>query len=104
MEEEDEKGQPLEDGEEYSMLLVLDRLESLREDLDEAGFSTLREVEAALALTVPTNPASPDAFLDERRALLTEIREEMLDLGLDNYQQLNDQIRLMHQQLDEAND
>ncbi|MEI7556475.1 hypothetical protein [Candidatus Chlorohelix sp.] len=88
-----------EASEEYTLLLALDRLESLREDLDEVGFSTLREVEAVLSLSGRgQNGESSD--LKNRLSLLEEIRDEMQDLGVDTYQEINDQINLLHSQLD----
>ena len=88
-----------EASEEYALLLALDRLESLREDLDEVGFSTLQEVEAVLSLSGRgQNGVSSD--LKNRLSLLEEIRDEMLDLGVATYQEINDQITLLHTQLD----
>jgi hypothetical protein len=74
-------------------------LESLREDLDEVGFSTLQEVEAVLSLS-GRGQNGETSDLAKRLSLLEEIRDEMQDLGLDTYQEINDQINLLHSQLD----
>ncbi len=92
--------------EDYSLMLVLERLETLREELDEVGFSTLQEIEATLSITNPgsSNGTSNSTDLTEKRAQLEEIRDEMLDLDVDTYQEINDQIRAIHTQLDEKED
>lgn len=83
--------------EEYQMMLTLEQLESLEEELEEVGFGTLGEIEAVLALTPPSGTDSSD----ERRNLLLEIRDQMLELNVDNLREIHDHIRKLHQQLDE---
>jgi|GEM_PF-1756115 len=104
----DEEIENVDEGsaEEYSLLLVLERLETLREELDEVGFSTLKEIEATLSITTTgsSNGTSKSPDLSEKRAQLEEIRDEMLDLEVDTYQEINDQIRAIHTQLDETED
>lgn len=82
-----------DDVETYDLMLRLDRLESLREDLEETGLNTLAAVESALALTTPT--ANP-----EKRTLLEEMRQEFLDLGLSNLAEVEAQIDELNEQLD----
>jgi DNA-binding transcriptional MerR regulator len=104
----DEEIENIDEGssEDYSLMLVLERLETLREELDEVGFSTLQEIEATLSITNPgsSNGTSKSPDLSEKRAQLEEIRDEMLDLEVDTYQEINDQIRAIHAQLDEKED
>ena len=88
---------------EYNVLLLVERLESLREELEEVGFDSLKEIEAALALTGSDADGSKNGdVLNQRLAQLDEIRGEMLDLEVDSYQDVNDQIRILHEQLDEG--
>lgn len=84
----------------YDLMLRLEQLESLREDLEEAGYNSLAQVEAALALTVP----GTDATTDEKRALLTAIRDDLLELGLVGLDEVEDEIEELNGQLDEADD
>ncbi len=94
-----------EPGDEYEVMLVLERLESLREELEECGFGTIGEIETALAMTTSgSNGSSASANLASKRSQLEEIREEMLDLDVDSLKEINDQIRLLHQQLDLQDD
>jgi len=86
---------------EYALMLEIERLESLREEMDEAGFSTFEQVEAALTLTQGEAAADGANDLVSSRALLQEIREELLELGLTTYAEVNDQISTLHRQLDE---
>ena len=83
-------------GEEYDLMLRLDRLESLREDLVENNLRSLNEVEAALALLAP----SPDPANQERRDLLADLRTEMLDLDLPSLETLEDEIDRLNDRLD----
>jgi hypothetical protein len=78
-----------ESGSTYEMMLELERLESLREDLDELGFATIDQLEAALA-----NPSADRAFLEE-------IRVEMLDLEISDTVALAAAIDDLNAQLDE---
>lgn len=80
-------------GEEYEMMMELERLESLREDLQESSFLTLAEVEAALALTKPG--------ADERRTLLEEIRTEFMHLGVTDLTGVETRIDELNAELDE---
>jgi hypothetical protein len=84
---------------EYALMLKIERLESLREELAEAGFGTFEEVQAAL--TVTNSQTGTNALLDEKRSLLEEIRAEMLDLDLTSYAAIDEQIHTLHQELDE---
>lgn len=85
---------------EYELMLTIERLESVREEMDEVGFSTLNEVEAALKLTDGSSQGNGTSQLAEKRALLLEIRDELLDLGLATYAEVDDQIATLHRQLD----
>lgn len=82
---------------EYELMLEIERLESLREDMDETGFSSLNEIEVALQLT---KGGSETAELAARRELLEEVQDELIDLGLNTYAEINDQIKLLHTELD----
>jgi hypothetical protein len=82
-------GQNSEGDNTYEMMLELERLESLREDLEELGFDTVDQVEAALA-----NPSADRAFLEE-------IRDEMLDLEISDTAALNAAIDDLNAQLDD---
>ncbi len=86
---------------EYTVMLNIERLESLREEMDEAGFSTFDQVEAALSLTQGEAAADGANDLVSSRALLQEILDELLELGLTSYAEVNDQIGTLHRQLDE---
>ncbi len=99
MQEENSKNKQ---SDEYSLMMLLERLETLREDLDEAGFSSLQEIEAALAITASGSNGSSaiDPELEARRNHLMEIRDELLDLDIDSYSEINDQIRTINTQLD----
>src|SRR5918911_522386 len=88
------------DSETYDLMLQLERLESLREDIEEAGFNSLPEVEAALALAVP----GADATAGEKRALLTSIRSELLELGLSDLEEVETQIEELNNRLDELDE
>jgi hypothetical protein len=83
-------GKP-EENEEYSQLLLLERLESLREELEEVGLGTLPEVENKLL----TNNLPADL-----RAMLQEIREEMLELEVGSLEEIESEIDEMHTDLD----
>ncbi len=84
----------------YDLMLSLERLESLREDLEEANFKTLAEIEAALALTVPgTNPAT-----QEKHAMLTQLRTDLLELGLTDLAGVEAEIEKLNDQLDTLDD
>jgi hypothetical protein len=74
----DEEENIPQDHETYDLMLRLEQLESLREDLQESGFNSLAKIEAALALTVPGN----NAEAEEKRAELTAMRADLLELGL----------------------
>jgi hypothetical protein len=89
-----------EGDETYDLMLRLEQLESLREDMDEAGFDSLAQVESALALTVP----GTDAATDDKRALLTSIRDDLLELGLVGLDEVETEIEELNSQLDEADD
>lgn len=84
----------------YDLMLRLEQLESLREDMGEAGYNSLAQVESALALTVP----GTDAVTDEKRALLTSIRDDLLELGLVGLDEVGTEIEELNSQLDEADD
>jgi hypothetical protein len=85
-----------EGDETYDLMLILERLESLREDLEETDLNTLADVEAALALIVPTN----NPALQQKHVLLTEVRSEFLALGLTNRDNLQARIDQLNAQLD----
>lgn len=89
-----------EGNETYNLMLRLERLESLREDLEEAGLSTLGEVEAALALIIPSN----NPALQEKHTQLSEIRAELLELELTGLDSLEAEIDRLNEQLDEEDD
>jgi hypothetical protein len=76
---------------EYDTLVELEDLESLKEELEEVGLSTIKEVEIAL-----TNINDP-----ERRDMLSQIRDAMLELEVEDVAEINDLIVSIHQQLDE---
>lgn len=82
---------------EYELMLEIERLESLREDMDETGFSSLTEIQAALQLT---KGGSQTPELLAKRELLEEVQDELLDLGLNTYVEVNDEIDLLHSELD----
>jgi hypothetical protein len=79
------------ENEEYNLMLELENLESLKEELQEVGYSTIKEVEIALLNITDL----------ERRAILSEIRDEMLELEVEDIVQIEDLIDSIHQQLDE---
>ena len=84
----------------YGLMLRLEQLESLREDMQEAGFDSLSQVEAALALTVPgTDPAT-----DEKRELLIAIRGDLLELGLVGLDEVEAEIVELNDHLDAADE
>jgi hypothetical protein len=86
-----------EGNETYDLMLRLERLESLREDLEEARLNTLSEVEAALALIAPNN----NPALQEKHTQLSEIRTELLELELTGLDSLEAEIDRLNEQLDE---
>jgi hypothetical protein len=80
----------------YDLMMRLEQLESLREDMQEAGFDSLAQVESALALTVPgTDPAT-----DEKRELLVSIRGDLLEIGLVGLDQVEAEIEQLNDLLD----
>jgi hypothetical protein len=83
--------------EEYALMLTLEQLESLEEELEEVGFSTLGEIEAALALTAPTGTP----ILDQRRELLQDIRHQMHELHVSNFEEIREHITKLNEQLDQ---
>jgi hypothetical protein len=85
-----------EGNETYDLMITLERLESLREDLEEAGLRTLKDIEAALSLIAPNNNPS----LQSKRRLLTDIRSEFLDLNLTSSESIQVQIDQINEQLD----
>lgn len=88
------------EGETYDLMLRLEQLESLREDMEEAGFDSLAQVESALALTVPGS--DPDT--DEKRQLLSSIRADLIELGLVRLDEVEGEIDELNGQLDEDDD
>jgi hypothetical protein len=76
---------------EYDLMLELEDLESLKEDLQEAGYTTIKEVEIALL-----NISDP-----ERRELLSEIKDTMLELEVEDLVQIQDLIDALNQELDQ---
>jgi len=82
------------ESEEYELMLTLEQLESLEEELEEVHFTSLTEVEAALALTTPTSH-------DERRQVLLEIRDQMLELDVTNLAAIREQIAELNEELDD---
>ncbi|MEI6045247.1 MAG: hypothetical protein WCS37_12925 [Chloroflexota bacterium] len=84
------------ESDEYAMMLTLEQLETLLEELEEVGFGTLGEIEAALALTAPTGTPS----LDQRRETLQEMRDQMRELHVANAQEIQEQINKLNEQLD----
>lgn len=89
----DDKDISANEGEEYELMLTLEQLESLEEELEEVGFSNLSEVEAAL-------DQSTSADHDERRQLLQEIHDLMLELDVTNLAAIREQIQEINHQLD----
>jgi hypothetical protein len=96
----DEEDNIPQDHETYDLMLRLEQLESLREDLQESGFSTLAKIEAALALTVPGN--NPEA--EEKRAGLTAMRADLLELGLADLAGVEAEIDRINNLLDAADE
>lgn len=92
-EKTDDQNIAAESGQEYDLMLTLEDLESLEEELEEVGFSTLGEVETAIGIT------SPDEK-NERRAVLLEIRDRMLDLDVTNLREIRAFITQLNEQLD----
>ena len=84
------------ESDEYAMMLTLEQLETLLEELEEVGFGTLGEIEAALALTAQTGTPS----LDQRRETLQEMRDQMRELHVANAQEIQEQINKLNEQLD----
>ena len=84
----------------YDLMLRLEQLESLREDMQEAGFDSLAQVESALALTVPGS--DPDT--GEKRELLTAIRSDLIELGLVGLDEVEAEIAELNSQLDDPDD
>ena len=84
----------------YDKMMHLERLESLREELEENNFETLSGVEAALALIVP----DANAETDQERAMLNEIRTEMLDLEVSDLAGVDAKIDELNEQLDELDE
>ena len=95
----DEENSPRGD-ETYDLMLRLEQLESLREDMEEAGFDSLSQVESALALTVP----GTDEATDEKRALLLSIRDDLIELDLVGLDEVEAEIEGLNSRLDEADD
>ncbi len=89
----EEISQPVANQDEYNLMLQLEELESLEEELEEVGFGTLSEVQAALA-GYKGNPH------DDQYQVLEEVRDMMTDLNLDSLREIRDQIRQLHEQLD----
>ncbi len=84
----------------YRLMLDLERLESLREDLEELGLSSLAEIEAALALITPQK----EAELQAKRELLAELRAEFRDLGLSDLKSVEATIATLNEKLDKLDD
>jgi hypothetical protein len=80
----------------YDLMMRLEQLESLREDMQEAGFDSLAQVESALALTVP----GADPATDEKRELLVSIRGDLLEIGLVGLDQVEAEIEQLNNRLD----
>ena len=99
-------------GDEYSLMLALERLESLREDLDELGYGSLQEVEGALTMTangaqpggngVYNNSAVVVGNVD--REHLRTIRNDMIDLGVANLDEITGAINDLNTRLDALDD
>lgn len=80
-----------ENNETYDLMLQLERLESLREDMEDAGVNTVAEVEAQLGKkSTDTEP------------LLAGIREELTEFGLSSLEEVEAEIDGLNEQLDEA--
>jgi hypothetical protein len=93
------QGKDLEphNSEEYALMLTLEQLESLEEELQEVGFGTLSEIETALALTSHTSTPK----LEQRRELLQDIRNQMHELQVTNFEEIKEHITKLNEQLDE---
>jgi hypothetical protein len=80
------------EGEEYELMLRLEQLESLQEELDEVGCSSLNEVEKALV--------KPNISGDQRE-LLQDIRDQLLELQVNDLGEIRQEIDRLNQELDE---
>lgn len=96
----DEEENIPQDHETYALMLRLEQLESLREDLEESGFDSLAKLEGVLALTVPGN--NPQA--EEKRAGLTAMRADLLELGLSDLAGVEAEIERINNLLDAADE
>lgn len=78
------------DDKSYDLMLQLERLESLREEMQEQGFVTRGQVEAALI----TNPAAAI------RETLEEILDDLRDFDLPDVAALEREIDRLNEELD----
>lgn len=91
--EHDEESAPSDD-KSYDLMLQLERLESLREEMEEQGFVTRGQVEAALT----TNPAAAI------RETLQEILDDLRDFDLPDTAALEREIDRLNEELDSLDD
>ena len=85
-------------GEEYEQMLLLEDLESLREEMEEIGVANLEEVRRWLDM--PAADRAPGTIGRADLAALRAIRELMVEHGITTRAQLEERIAALHTELD----
>lgn len=83
-----------ENNETYDLMMRLERLESLREEMEEEGFATRGQLEAALLSHTP----------GAKRELLEEMLEDLQSFDLPDTAALEREIDRLNEELDDLDD